>query len=219
MTFDERKRQPEKPEKGFLKLSKAQTFVGEAVARSRSVSMADEALPYPDIIYRRYFNMEGDLTKSIPPLNRNKTAVDEVSIPLVDDSSTRAKSDKDAVIVVDTFSTGAMLANNLYHLGYKIICVLSGDLKDLLTMIPEGLDVKFAETLVLNTSIEEDLALQNLLEEINTLDLNILAVFAGAETGVELADMLSERLNLRTNGTALSEARRNKYVMGETVRA
>ena len=42
---------------------------------------------------------------------------------------------------------------------------------------------------------------------------------AGAETGVELADMLSERMGLITNGTAKSEARRNKYVMGETIRA
>ena len=37
--------------------------------------------------------------------------------------------------------------------------------------------------------------------------------------GVELADGLSERMGLRTNGTALSEARRNKYVMGETIRS
>lgn len=40
----------------------------------------------------------------------------------------------------------------------------------------------------------------------------------GAESGVELADRISERMGLRTNGIALSEARRNKYVMGETVR-
>jgi hypothetical protein len=44
-------------------------------------------------------------------------------------------------------------------------------------------------------------------------------VIPGAETGVELADQLSSRLGLRTNGTAKSIARRNKYYMGETVRA
>ncbi|CAE7806005.1 ddaF, partial [Symbiodinium microadriaticum] len=42
---------------------------------------------------------------------------------------------------------------------------------------------------------------------------------AGAETGVELADKLSSHLGLRTNGTSKSEARRNKYIMGETIRA
>ena len=34
----------------------------------------------------------------------------------------------EAVIIVDTFSTGAMLADLMYNQGFKIICVLSGDL-------------------------------------------------------------------------------------------
>ena len=46
-----------------------------------------------------------------------------------------------------------------------------------------------------------------------------VAVLAGGELGVELADRLSEALGLPTNGTALSEARRNKYVQIETIRA
>lgn len=41
----------------------------------------------------------------------------------------------------------------------------------------------------------------------------------GIESGVELADVLSEALGLRTNGTARSRARRDKYRMMETVRA
>ncbi|UFR06934.1 ATP-grasp domain-containing protein [Streptomyces sp. Go40/10] len=45
-----------------------------------------------------------------------------------------------------------------------------------------------------------------------------VAVLAGGETGVELADALSELLGLPTNGTSLSAARRNKYLMIETVR-
>jgi len=46
-----------------------------------------------------------------------------------------------------------------------------------------------------------------------------LAVITGGELGVELADRLSEALGLTTNGTALSAARRDKYVQIETVRA
>ncbi|GAA2041709.1 hypothetical protein GCM10009839_50270 [Catenulispora yoronensis] len=45
------------------------------------------------------------------------------------------------------------------------------------------------------------------------------AVIAGGELGVELADQVSEALGLLTNGTALSTARRDKFVMIETVRA
>ncbi|WP_433607152.1 ATP-grasp domain-containing protein [Dactylosporangium sp. CA-139114] len=46
-----------------------------------------------------------------------------------------------------------------------------------------------------------------------------IAVVAGAEAGVPLADRLSERLGLPSNGSAGSVARRDKYRMIETVRA
>lgn len=46
-----------------------------------------------------------------------------------------------------------------------------------------------------------------------------IAVVAGGEIGVELADLLAERLGLPGNGTALSAARRDKYLMIEAVRA
>lgn len=45
-----------------------------------------------------------------------------------------------------------------------------------------------------------------------------VAVLAGIEIGVELADELSEALGLRTNGTALSPAWRDEYRMVEAVR-
>ncbi|MFJ4675898.1 biotin carboxylase [Kitasatospora sp. NPDC088783] len=49
--------------------------------------------------------------------------------------------------------------------------------------------------------------------------LRPVAVLAGRETGVELADALSERLGLPSNGTAASAARRDKYVQIETLKA
>jgi biotin carboxylase len=49
--------------------------------------------------------------------------------------------------------------------------------------------------------------------------LHPVAVLPGRETGVELADALSERLGLPTNGTALSAARRDKYVQIERIKA
>ena len=54
---------------------------------------------------------------------------------------------------------------------------------------------------------------------LRSLPFEIIAVIAGAETGVELADSLSARMGLRSNGEAKSLARRNKYIMGEAVRA
>lgn len=51
------------------------------------------------------------------------------------------------------------------------------------------------------------------------LPFTVIAIIPGAETGVELADQLSYRMGLRSNGIAKSLARRNKYHMGETVRS
>ena len=45
-----------------------------------------------------------------------------------------------------------------------------------------------------------------------------VAVVPGGEIGLDLADALSESLGLPTNGTGLSAARRDKYVMIETVK-
>jgi biotin carboxylase len=47
----------------------------------------------------------------------------------------------------------------------------------------------------------------------------LVAVLPGAEPGVQLADALSERMGLATNGTAMSAARRDKFLMIEALRA
>jgi biotin carboxylase len=46
-----------------------------------------------------------------------------------------------------------------------------------------------------------------------------VAVLAAGELGVTLADQLSETLGLPTNGTELSDARRDKYVQIETIKS
>ncbi|CAM9247499.1 unnamed protein product [Phaeothamnion confervicola] len=63
------------------------------------------------------------------------------------------------------------------------------------------------------------LAVQQTVTALCDLPHPIVAIVPGAETGVELADVLSARLGTRSNGEALSAARRNKYLMGEAVRA
>ena len=56
-----------------------------------------------------------------------------------------------------------------------------------------------------------------MMDSIKALPFEVLAVIPGAETGVELADQLSHRLGVRSNGEEGSMARRNKYLMGEKV--
>jgi len=120
------------------------------------------------------------------------------------------------VAVVDPFSAGAVLASALYQAGFKVIAVYSASLEslaNLLDLIPEGLDISYVKTVGFDPDISS--MCNSILEGASPL----LGVLVGTETGVSLADILSEHLGLRTNGTQLLEARRNKYVMGETIRA
>ena len=57
------------------------------------------------------------------------------------------------------------------------------------------------------------------MKGLRDLPFHLYAIIAGAETGVELSDQLSSALRLRSNGTRLSLHRRNKWLMGETVRS
>jgi biotin carboxylase len=123
---------------------------------------------------------------------------------------------KSCVVVVDPFSTGAMVAYNATLMGYRCIAAYSAELEQLdalTSLIPQGIPLVFDAIVGYSSDIA------TMAEEIKKNGWEILAVLAGAETGVELADKLSEHMGLRTNGTALSEARRNKFIMGETVRA
>ncbi|MGW6704155.1 ATP-grasp domain-containing protein [Streptomyces sp. NPDC054956] len=109
--------------------------------------------------------------------------------------------------IVDGFSSGAGLARELRELGHACISVLSGP------EVPE----------VYRNSYDRSLFTVELFDsETLAAELKELApdfVIAGAESGVNLADELSERLGLLTNGSRLSPARRDKYLMAQTVRA
>ena len=138
-------------------------------------------------------------------------------VDVADAGATTAEKRQNAVVVIDPFSTGAVLAADLCAQGFKVVALYSANLDHLVnvqSLVPQGLALSF-EAVV---PFHENLAvLQERLRDL--ADLNITAVLPGAETGVELADALSEAMGLRTNGTAHSGARRNKYVMGETIRA
>jgi biotin carboxylase len=116
---------------------------------------------------------------------------------------------------VDPFSTGASLAAYIYSLGYKVIAIYSANMEQLSTMknlIPQNLILEFDKIITFDDGVE------GISAALRRSEYNLIAVLAGAETGVPLADELSSYLGLRTNGVDLSLARRNKYHMGETIR-
>lgn len=112
---------------------------------------------------------------------------------------------KKYIALVDVYSTGNFLPCYFREAGIGLIHVLSTA-----RLMPTMLAPNLAE-------YEYQFALHgdNLQEIIDSLkEKNVIAVIAGQEPGVPLADLLSERLGLTSsNGTALSNARRNKYEM------
>lgn len=113
-----------------------------------------------------------------------------------------------SVVIVDGYSSGALYAPELRKRGIMPLHVRSSP------EVPEIFQGSFRPG--------------DYAEDFRTADPAILetllrpyapqAVLAGTETGVPLADVLSERLRLRTNGSALTACRRNKYKMIERLR-
>jgi biotin carboxylase len=113
------------------------------------------------------------------------------------------------VVIVDAYSSGNRLAELFRAEGCRCVHVQST------TTIPEIYRRSFRpgdfdEAVVHRGDLDET---QRALAQLHPTHL-----LAGIESGVELADLLSERLGLLTNGAAVSP-RRNKYRMVETVKA
>lgn len=114
------------------------------------------------------------------------------------------------VVIVDDYAPTRRLAPHFREAGYECVRVQSTMEVPTLYRSSCRLDGYLANT-VHTGSLRETLCELGQYEP--------LAVVAGSEVGVELADALSEGLGVATNGTALSAARRDKYTMIETIRA
>jgi hypothetical protein len=212
MTFDERNllnRQPNASIIGIAakgpNLKRAVTFVDKKKIQRR------HSFALEDVMYRKHFG--NDTEKRFPSI-----PIHEIPLGQIKDQQAAPLRDE-AVVIVDTFSTGMLLAYLCHLKGFRVISVTSGDLESLKGMIPEGLNFAFAGTLSYPIELDENSAFESLTTQLSAFPWPIAAILPGAETGVELADQLSSHFSLRTNGTAQSDARRNKYIMGETVRS
>ncbi|MCX5275663.1 ATP-grasp domain-containing protein [Streptomyces virginiae] len=122
----------------------------------------------------------------------------------------RTPNSRPVVAIVDAYSTASHLAPLFDVQGYDCLHVQS------LPSPPAIFSASFrAQDFIATILHEGDVAkTQAAIEQYAPV-----ALLAGAEIGVELADTLSEALGLRTNGTELSSARRDKFRMVETVKA
>ena len=124
-----------------------------------------------------------------------------------------------AIIVVDPFSSGALLANAAINRGYHCIRVNSENTSPVADLVQAGMSTQYDATVQFDSD-EPDAAkaLADVLAQVQALPWKVCAVLPGAETGVLLADQLAAAMSVRTNPIHLSAARRNKWIMGETIR-
>jgi len=118
-----------------------------------------------------------------------------------------------ACVVVDPYSSGRYLLYELKDRGVNIICIRSS-----LKLGQFFLNSYYTHQDYFQATIDfEDL--DSCVKAIKDLPYEILAVFAGSEPGVLVADKLAEALNMPCrNDTALTEARKDKAEMQEQLR-
>jgi hypothetical protein len=114
-----------------------------------------------------------------------------------------------AVAIVDPYSSGALLAPEFRKQGFTCVMVQGADPVPPIYR-PRYRARDFAALVRHGRSLEETAA--------GLRRWNVRHVVAGCEAGVTLADRLNGRLGLPSNGARQSQARRNKFLMAETVR-
>src|SRR5210317_473429 len=139
----------------------------------------------------------------IPPKSPKKPT-DEVKSP----------SDQ-VVIVVDPYSTGCLVAQEIHKRGYSLIALWTKGFSDAMKLhIPSS-----CGPMSYLAEIDEADSLQDTAAKVieTATPKTLAACIAGGEAGVDLADALSEFLGLRTNGTEIPN-RRDKKVQQELIR-
>merc|ERR1719382_2165797 len=130
----------------------------------------------------------------------------------------RADEQLRAVVVVDPYSTGACVALECFQRGFKVISMWS------LAATEEVRDPSHqpqsCRELVYHAQLSEEKTMEETSEAVRQAcgELELAAVIVGGESGVPLADALSEHLGVRTNGTQIPQ-RRDKKIQQELVKA
>jgi len=131
---------------------------------------------------------------------------------------TTVDASKEVVVVVDPYSTGCLIVKEIVNRGYKVIALWTKGFSDEMKKhVPLS-----AGKMSYHAEVDEG---ENLGETTRNLyraagKLRIVACICGGEAGVDAADLLSERLVVRTNGAQGDFAnRRDKKVQQELVKA
>lgn len=131
---------------------------------------------------------------------------------------TTLDASNEAVVIVDPYSTGAIVALEFMNRGYHVVALWNKTLTPIMkTHVPimAASDPNFKYF----KEVEEGETLQETIKIVNATasPYRIVACLAGGESGVDLGDCLSEALKIRTNGTDIPN-RRDKKLQQELCR-
>lgn len=123
------------------------------------------------------------------------------------------------VVLVDPYSTGAMLAPEIARRGFGVMALWTGEVGENRNHIPkaaQGFPENFVEELEERHTLAE--TAEALCTAAGAVGAAIVAVICGGETGVKVADALAEHMGLRGNSTQNGmENRRDKSIQQEAV--
>ncbi len=138
-----------------------------------------------------------------------------MSAAAVDGAGVPGAASGGTVVMVDLYAPTMRLAQGYLDRGFSVVQLRS---TPEVPPVYRGFDrTSLAGAIVHDGGLDDGPALDRTLAAVAALDP--VAVTTGGETGVELADLLSARLGLPSNGPALSAVRRDKFAMIERIRS
>ena len=156
----------------------------ENLARPRSDSFYMTPIYYgeagPKLDRTLSFAREHELKR---PLTKKMTTVD---------------ASNEVVVIVDPYSTGCLVAEEIGKRGYKLIAMWTKGFSEVMkTHVPISVkELHYHAEVTEVDSLDETAAIATNAAG----SFRIVACLAGGEAGVDLADALSEKLGVRTNG-------------------
>lgn len=123
-----------------------------------------------------------------------------------------------ALVVVTPYSTGCCVALEAQRRGYKLICLWSAGFAEAMKKhVPVTCQGELHYEMELDEQSSLDATASLVLAKAEERSFDIVACICGGEAGVDLADALSEKLGLLSNGTQVQN-RRDKKVQQELIK-
>jgi len=183
-------------------------FVYETKLENLKRPHAEQILEKKSENHRRVFSSDGPML--IRHMSNDRP---ELRGPLIKRMTT-VDASKEAVVLIDPYSTGCCIAEEIMKRGYTIFALWTkGFSAEMKTHVPMSVG-----TISYKAEIDEA---DNLADTVSAVykaagNLRVVACIAGGEAGVDLADALSERLKVRTNGTRIPN-KRDKKIQQELI--